>query len=312
MLCLQHSDCSTASDSSIINTRKMTLGMWWAAGDRNCAASLCRGLSWHQSPGCRAVASPPTSCCSPRRPRPKLKPNKGLKPTKGLACLLLTPVQLWSLLWLYGRLVPKPGQELPAPYRYLGLHPMGGLSGEMSLPSCPILARISVQPQSRALCGLLWVPEVSSEWCLLWRYLRVMWMKCQGLCFLKIPKPHNWSYMMMSSGMSKQPGALDFSPSTHLTSSEGPPGKGWAQPWDSLSTTDLRGGWERVPGLPLTYLVAWPDLLRVRFTVLMNAHLCFNYRGCWEREEPNWAQSQVKRQIYCLQSLQQGVPRKQQ
>ena len=47
--------------------------------------------------------------------------------------------------------------------RYLGLHPMGGLSGEMSLPSCPILARISVQPQSRALRGLLWVPEVSSE-----------------------------------------------------------------------------------------------------------------------------------------------------
>lgn len=94
---------------------------------------------------------------------PKLKPNKGLKPTKGLACLLLTPVQLWSLLWLYGRSVLKPGQELPAPYRYLGLHPVGGLSGEMSLPSCPILACISVQPQSQALHGLLWVPEVSSE-----------------------------------------------------------------------------------------------------------------------------------------------------
>lgn len=84
------------------------------------STGLCRGLCWHQSPGCRALASPAHLLLT-QRPRPKLKPNKGLKPTKDLCVCFLTPVQLWSLLWLYGRLVPKPGQELPAPYRYLGM-----------------------------------------------------------------------------------------------------------------------------------------------------------------------------------------------
>ena len=189
-------------------------------------------------------------------------------------------LELAVAIWKVGA---KPGQKLPAPYRYLGHHPMGGLSGEMNLPSCPILACISAQPQLQALPGPPWVPEASLEWCLLWRELSLVWTNCQGLCFLKIPNPHNWSYMMTLPGMSKQPEMVDSSPSTHPTSSEGPPGR--AEPTlGFLVYHRLRGGQERVPGPPLTYLVAWPDLPGVRFTVLMNAPLCFNYWGCGERE----------------------------
>lgn len=69
-------------------------------------------------------------------------------------------LELAVAIWKVGA---KPGQKLPAPYRYLGHHPMGGLSGEMSLPSCPILTCIFVQPQSQALPGPPWVPEASLE-----------------------------------------------------------------------------------------------------------------------------------------------------
>lgn len=145
MLCLQHSDCSTASDSSIINTQKMTLGnVVSSRREELCCQPFAVGCA-----GIRAQAAgrlpPPPLAAHPGGPGQKLKPNKGLKPTKGFVCLLLTPVQLWSLLWLYGRLVPKPGQELPAPYRYLSPHtslPVRTLGRAELNPGIPCLPQI--------------------------------------------------------------------------------------------------------------------------------------------------------------------------
>lgn len=95
-----------------------------AVGDVSCAAGLCPSY-----PDIRAWAAghlplarlslltqvAQLSCCYQAGPRPKFKPNRGC--TERPECLLITEkhlsVQLWSLPWIYGRLVPRSRKELP-------------------------------------------------------------------------------------------------------------------------------------------------------------------------------------------------------
>lgn len=62
-------------------------------------------------------------------------------------------------------------------------------------------------------------------------------------------------------------------------------------PWEGLSPTlgflvyHRFKGWSREGSKATSsYLVAWPDLLESDLLLLTNAHLCFNCRGCRERE----------------------------
>ena len=71
MLCPQHSNCSTASDSSVINTRQWQWQQRAVGDDSLCRPGLCSRLPWRQSLRCTALVPPrPSLPAHPGGPAP--------------------------------------------------------------------------------------------------------------------------------------------------------------------------------------------------------------------------------------------------